>query len=334
MALTRITFRRDTAAQWEAINPVLLDGEIGIVRNAIGGEESLWKIGDGVTPWNDLPFSSGPAGPPGADGAPGADGKPGEDGPEGPEGPPGNDGEPGPPGEKGDTPPISDSLTSLDSNVAASSKAVKIAYDKAGEAYDKAGEALNVAGAAVGTGGFIYNSSGTFTAPETREYLFLIWGGGGGGGGGGGKVATTLASAGGAGGDGRNGAFIRPRVFMTKGQTAVIIIGAGGSGGARGDSTGSNGANGTNGGASSVTVGGAVYSANGGDPGLGGMGVTSAGITLLLGRRSTAAITTPGDGGIGGVGALGSLSVSVNASAAATSGVTGTAGAAGMVIII
>lgn len=42
--------RRDTAAQWAASNPVLLEGELGIVTD----DPNLYKIGDGVTAWNDL----------------------------------------------------------------------------------------------------------------------------------------------------------------------------------------------------------------------------------------------------------------------------------------
>lgn len=44
--------RRDTAAQWAASNPVLLEGELGIVTD----DPNLYKIGDGVTAWNDLKF--------------------------------------------------------------------------------------------------------------------------------------------------------------------------------------------------------------------------------------------------------------------------------------
>ena len=42
--------RRDTAANWAASNPVLLEGELGIVTD----DPNLYKIGDGVTAWNDL----------------------------------------------------------------------------------------------------------------------------------------------------------------------------------------------------------------------------------------------------------------------------------------
>lgn len=48
----RIQPRRDTAARWAAANPVLLEGEWGVVTDS----PSQYKIGDGVTAWNDLPL--------------------------------------------------------------------------------------------------------------------------------------------------------------------------------------------------------------------------------------------------------------------------------------
>lgn len=63
----------------------------------------------------------------------GEKGEPGEPGRDGQDGVDGKDGQPGPQGEPGSQPPISDSVISDDSGVAASSKAVKIAYDKASE---------------------------------------------------------------------------------------------------------------------------------------------------------------------------------------------------------
>ena len=49
----RIQLRRDTAANWQTTNPVLLEGELGLeldpARNKI-------KIGDGTNAWNDLPY--------------------------------------------------------------------------------------------------------------------------------------------------------------------------------------------------------------------------------------------------------------------------------------
>ena len=44
--------RRDTKANWAAQNPVLLAGELGIVSD----DPNLYKVGDGTTAWNALPF--------------------------------------------------------------------------------------------------------------------------------------------------------------------------------------------------------------------------------------------------------------------------------------
>lgn len=48
----RIQFRRDTAERWSQFNPFLLEGEIGIITD----DPNLYKIGDGVHYWNDLPL--------------------------------------------------------------------------------------------------------------------------------------------------------------------------------------------------------------------------------------------------------------------------------------
>lgn len=48
----RIQPRRDTAARWAAANPVLLEGEWGVITDS----PSQYKIGDGVTAWNSLPL--------------------------------------------------------------------------------------------------------------------------------------------------------------------------------------------------------------------------------------------------------------------------------------
>ena len=58
MLKTKIQLRHDTAANWEAQNPVLLAGEVGVIIGA-AGEKARFKIGDGVTAWNDLEFSDG-----------------------------------------------------------------------------------------------------------------------------------------------------------------------------------------------------------------------------------------------------------------------------------
>ncbi len=48
--------RIGTSAQWATVNPVLENGELGYERTA--ENKVLWKIGDGVTPWNDIPYPS------------------------------------------------------------------------------------------------------------------------------------------------------------------------------------------------------------------------------------------------------------------------------------
>jgi hypothetical protein len=139
MSYSRILFRRDTAAQWELENPVLGQGELGLVIDSIGQDTALMKIGDGETAWVGLPYASGPPGATGADGADGAQGAQGEtgaQGPQGPQGPAGPQGETGaqgpqgetgaqgpqgetgaqgPKGDQGDSPPLSDSVSLADS---------------------------------------------------------------------------------------------------------------------------------------------------------------------------------------------------------------------------
>jgi hypothetical protein len=46
-----IQFKRGTAARWAELNLVLLAGEPGFVT-----DENRFKVGDGITPWNDLPY--------------------------------------------------------------------------------------------------------------------------------------------------------------------------------------------------------------------------------------------------------------------------------------
>ncbi|NLJ90722.1 MAG: hypothetical protein GX323_07450, partial [Clostridiales bacterium] len=49
----RVQIRRGTAAQWQQANPVLLDGEFAIEKDT-----RKFKIGDGTTAWNDLPYAT------------------------------------------------------------------------------------------------------------------------------------------------------------------------------------------------------------------------------------------------------------------------------------
>lgn len=48
---TRIQHRRDTAVNWQELNPVLRAAEWGMDLSS-----GSVKLGDGVTPWNDLPY--------------------------------------------------------------------------------------------------------------------------------------------------------------------------------------------------------------------------------------------------------------------------------------
>ena len=50
---TRIQLRHDTAANWTSVNPVLLEGEVGIETDTL-----KQKVGDGSTAWNSLPYQS------------------------------------------------------------------------------------------------------------------------------------------------------------------------------------------------------------------------------------------------------------------------------------
>lgn len=83
MPFIQLQFRRGTAVRWSNANPILAAGEMGIE-----GDTDRFKIGDGVTSWNSLPYG-GLQGPQGAAGANGAPGPQGPRGPQGIQGPPG-----------------------------------------------------------------------------------------------------------------------------------------------------------------------------------------------------------------------------------------------------
>ncbi len=53
----RMWQRRDTAANWTSVNPVLARGEIGI--EIAPGTTTKIKVGDGSTAWATLPYFSG-----------------------------------------------------------------------------------------------------------------------------------------------------------------------------------------------------------------------------------------------------------------------------------
>ena len=109
MAYIQLQFRRGTAAQWGATgaNPILAEGEMGIELDT-----HKFKLGDGVTHWNDLAYggiqglqgASGSTGIRGYTGATGPSGGPvGATGPIGSSGATGEIGSTGPQGQRGYT---------------------------------------------------------------------------------------------------------------------------------------------------------------------------------------------------------------------------------------
>lgn len=50
---SKIEFRRNTAAAWTSTNPILDAGEPGVELDT-----ARLKVGDGVTPWNTLPYAA------------------------------------------------------------------------------------------------------------------------------------------------------------------------------------------------------------------------------------------------------------------------------------
>lgn len=49
--MERIQLRRDTSERWASVNPVLMEGEVGIATDT-----KTWKVGDGVNTWNNLEY--------------------------------------------------------------------------------------------------------------------------------------------------------------------------------------------------------------------------------------------------------------------------------------
>ena len=91
-----IQYRRGTAAQWTAANPVLAIGEPGYETDT-----GKFKVGNGVDTWSALVYSSGPAGPTGPTGTQGPTGSLGPTGAQGNTGPTGTTGDTGPTGPTG-----------------------------------------------------------------------------------------------------------------------------------------------------------------------------------------------------------------------------------------
>ncbi len=49
--------RRDTINNWTNANPILAEGEFGCEIESLNTTELKIKIGDGITPWNNLPYT-------------------------------------------------------------------------------------------------------------------------------------------------------------------------------------------------------------------------------------------------------------------------------------
>ena len=99
MAVQRIQLRRGDAADWDAHDPVLASGEVGVELDT-----GWFKVGNGTDAWTALGYSvggQGPTGPTGDTGPVGDTGPTGSDstvpGPTGSDGPTGPTGPPGPP---------------------------------------------------------------------------------------------------------------------------------------------------------------------------------------------------------------------------------------------
>lgn len=53
---TTFALRSDTLENWQSINPILLMGEPAVVSDSLN--EEWLKVGDGKTPWQDLPWKN------------------------------------------------------------------------------------------------------------------------------------------------------------------------------------------------------------------------------------------------------------------------------------
>ena len=95
----QLQFRRDTAANWTAQNPLLASGEMGIETDS---SPYLFKIGDGTRRWVALPYG-GLIGATGATGHTGSSGYTGDTGTTGAKGDTGAQGNTGPPGQATET---------------------------------------------------------------------------------------------------------------------------------------------------------------------------------------------------------------------------------------
>lgn len=256
--------RRGLAADWASTNPILGDGEFGIAADT-----REVKIGDGVTPWNDLislmdllsrvakigDIMTGRLQLP----------------------------------ELGVTESDTLSLYQDDGST--------LGHFSAGEIYDNGNRVYSESyppsgGATMQFEEFL--SNGTFTAPKAGAYQVFAVGGGGGSGG----LKTTssawrIASGGGGGGD-----VVRKIVNLTLGQSVSVTIGAGGTAGTTAPTAGGHGASTTFG--SLVTALGGGGGAEADFSGLPTLAPSAAGKATSGGGSAGATTQTDVQGGCGG----------------------------------
>jgi len=89
MSTTRIQLRGDSASNWSTANPILADRELALETDTL-----RYKIGNGILPWNSLPYGgiTGAAGSSGTSGTAGTSGSAGSSGSSGTSGTAGTSG--------------------------------------------------------------------------------------------------------------------------------------------------------------------------------------------------------------------------------------------------
>lgn len=299
MPIIKTQQRRGSTASWRISNPVLYPGELGLEVAAVNPDGSLvyitdpqtgeakllLKAGDGLRPWNDLPYAVGGPGPRGEPG------QPGPQGPMGPQGQPGATGPQGPEGPRGE--PGNDATVPEATPTVAGKVMLATAENKNSATKVPPAAVVREWLDALGNGmknQAILTESGPWTAPSDAVYLFTLIAAGGPGGSSG-RQGSYERNKGGAGGGGGAGFAATIPLKLNAGDAVTFTIGASVAGTAAG-------------GATSMEVGGRTYRSYGGGAGgagANGMGTSTAGAPGAGGGAGND--QGPGDpGGPGGTG--------------------------------
>ncbi|MDQ0202466.1 glycine-rich domain-containing protein [Pectinatus haikarae] len=178
----------------------------------------------------------------------------------------------------------------------------------------------------IANGQQIYSTAGTytFTAPKSALYKVLVVGAGGGGG----SCTSAVNSAGGGGGA---GGYAKKNIYLSKGATVTVTVGAGGSGAINSD--GGNGGTSSFGTYCSATGGtGGIHAISGSPFGTGGSGGvgTNGDINGIGGIGDAPQLLAPSSTSTGGTGGNGGNSIlSYTALSNNGTGTIGTLGAGG-----